>query len=66
MTHTPDPLAELRLAGFPVDVMPDEQLAVLTDLSAAEITLLLDLKRRLDAAEPEVQAHVTVAGAGLF
>jgi hypothetical protein len=62
----PDALAGLREAGFPVDLLPEDQIAVLADLSADELTLLVDLKRRLDAAEPEVQAHVTVAGAGLF
>jgi hypothetical protein len=66
MTDSPEPLAALRLAGFPVDVMPEEQLAVLAALSTAEVDLLVDLKHKLDAAEPEVQAHVTVAGAGLF
>ncbi|GLY29775.1 aroma-sacti cluster domain-containing protein [Kineosporia sp. NBRC 101731] len=61
-----NPLTGLRRAGFPVDELTEEQLEVLTGLSADEVTLLVDIKQRLDAVEPEVQAHVTVAGAGLF
>jgi hypothetical protein len=61
-----DPLAALQAAGFPLDLISDEELAVFRTLSAAEVSLLVGIKERLDAAAPEVQAHVTVAGAGLF
>jgi hypothetical protein len=65
--HPPQPpLAQLEAAGFPVHELGEDELAVLSDLTPEEVRLLLDIKRRLDAAEPEVQAHVTVAGAGLF
>ncbi len=62
----PGALVELRAAGFPLEDLTDEQLSVLAGLGAEELSLLIDIKARLDAVEPEVQAHVTVAGAGLF
>ena len=69
---TPDPpgaceaLAALEAAGFPVAAFSPEQSAVLAGLSGAEVALLTELKRRLDAVEPEVQAHNVIAGAALF
>ncbi|GAA2139128.1 hypothetical protein GCM10009760_20990 [Kitasatospora kazusensis] len=65
---TPDPrtIAVLAAAGFPVDVLTDEQLQVFATLSEEELTLLLDIKSRLDDVEPEVQAHGSVAGGALF
>jgi hypothetical protein len=62
--HT-DPLTTLAAAGFPVDAISDEQRAVFATLSDEEVALLTDLRARLDALEPEVQAH-TVAGGGMF
>ncbi|MET8858827.1 aroma-sacti cluster domain-containing protein [Streptomyces sp. NPDC004579] len=59
-------LLALEDAGFPLHTLSPEQREVLQDLSAQELTLLLDLKRRLDAAEPEVQAHSEIAGGALF
>jgi hypothetical protein len=59
-------LAALDTAGFPVASFTDEQRSVFAELSAAEIELLVGLKGRLDAVEPEVQAHSTVAGGALF
>lgn len=55
--HDRDRLRALEDAGFPLDSLSAEQREVLRDLSAEELTLLLGLKERLDAAEPEVQAH---------
>jgi hypothetical protein len=64
---TPDATIDtLAAAGFPVDTFTDEQLAVFGDLTPPEIDLIVDIKRRLDAVEPEVQAHAAVAGAALF
>ncbi|MEY2242488.1 aroma-sacti cluster domain-containing protein [Streptomyces sp. NPDC005070] len=59
-------LRALEDAGFPLHSLSPEQREVLQDLSAQELTLLLDLKQRLDAAEPEVQAHSEIAGGALF
>jgi hypothetical protein len=59
-------LRALAEAGFPVDSFTDEQLAVFAGLSAGEVELIVDIKSRLDAVEPEVQAHAAVAGAALF
>jgi hypothetical protein len=59
-------LRALAGAGFPVDRFTEEQCAVFRGLSAPELELILDIKRRLDAVEPEVQAHSVVAGAALF
>ncbi|MDQ2838858.1 MAG: hypothetical protein M3Y42_20690 [Actinomycetota bacterium] len=61
-----DPLAALEAAGFPIEAITDEQRAVFADLSADEVALLIDLRSRLDAVEPEVQAHTDIAGGGLF
>ncbi|MFD4672443.1 aroma-sacti cluster domain-containing protein [Lentzea sp. HUAS TT2] len=59
-------LDALAAAGFPVDSCTDEQRAVFGELSGQELELILDIKRRLDEVEPEVQAHSVVAGAALF
>ncbi|MCF4135905.1 hypothetical protein L1856_01760 [Streptomyces sp. Tue 6430] len=64
--HDRDRLQALEDAGFPLDSLSAEQREVLRDLSAEELTLLLGLKERLDAAEPEVQAHSEIAGGALF
>jgi len=60
-----DPLTALIAAGFPLEGISDDQRAVFATLSPEEVTLLIDLRARLDAVEPEVQAH-NVAGAGMF
>jgi hypothetical protein len=65
MTHQNEQLQALEAAGFPIDFMSEDQLAVYASLTAQEVELLIDLRSRLDAAEPEVQAH-NVAGAGMF
>ncbi|MGK4582688.1 aroma-sacti cluster domain-containing protein [Kitasatospora sp. HPMI-4] len=61
-----DGIAALAAAGFPVDALTDEQLAVFGSLSQEELTLLVDLKARLDEVAPDVQAHGAVAGGALF
>ncbi|MGW4220006.1 aroma-sacti cluster domain-containing protein [Streptomyces bacillaris] len=69
VTSSPDtsPLeATLHAAGFPVDLLTDEQRLVLGELTTEELTLLLDVKSRLDAVGPEVQAHGEIAGGALF
>ncbi|MEU9335606.1 aroma-sacti cluster domain-containing protein [Streptomyces sp. NPDC048290] len=64
--HGHDPLRALEDAGFPLHSLSPEQREVLHALSGEELTLLLGLKERLDAAEPEVQAHSEIAGGALF
>ncbi|MEU2758791.1 MULTISPECIES: aroma-sacti cluster domain-containing protein [unclassified Streptomyces] len=59
----PDALYE---AGFPVDLLTEEQREVLSGLTEEELALLLDVKSRLDAVGPEVQAHGEIAGGALF
>lgn len=58
--------AVLYEAGFPVDLLTEEQRLVLSELTPQELTLLLDVKSRLDAVGPEVQAHGEIAGGALF
>ncbi|MEU0162115.1 aroma-sacti cluster domain-containing protein [Streptomyces sp. NPDC006261] len=58
--------AVLYGAGFPVDLLTEEQRLVLSELTPQELTLLLDVKNRLDAVGPEVQAHGEIAGGALF
>lgn len=65
-TAPADPLARLAEAGFPLEALPEEERAVLADLSPAETELLLGIKQRLDEAEPEVRAHGEIAGGALF
>ena len=65
-TEPLDPIAALAAAGFPVMTFTDEQRTAFAGLSAEEVTLLVDLKGRLDAMEPDVQAHSVIAGAALF
>ncbi|MEU1127854.1 aroma-sacti cluster domain-containing protein [Streptomyces sp. NPDC005899] len=59
----PDALYE---AGLPVDQLSEEQRLVLSQLTPEELGVLLDIKSRLDAVEPEVQAHGEIAGGALF
>ncbi|MYW82457.1 hypothetical protein F610DRAFT_01830 [Streptomyces sp. LaPpAH-199] len=63
--RTPLPPA-LYEAGFPVDLLTEEQREVLAELTPEELALLLDVKSRLDAVGPEVQAHGEIAGGALF
>ncbi|MEW1610602.1 MULTISPECIES: aroma-sacti cluster domain-containing protein [unclassified Streptomyces] len=58
--------AVLYEAGFAVDLLTEEQRSVLSELTPQELTLLLDVKSRLDAVGPEVQAHGEIAGGALF
>ena len=66
MTRPPDRLAVLYGAGFAVDLLTDEQRQVLDELAPEELAVLLDIKTRLDAVGPEVQAHGEIAGGALF
>ncbi|MFH8883683.1 aroma-sacti cluster domain-containing protein [Streptomyces californicus] len=63
--HPPLPPA-LYEAGFPVELLTEEQREVLAELTPEELALLLDVKSRLDAVGPEVQAHGEIAGGALF
>lgn len=62
----PEPIARLLQAGFPLLEMTAEQREVLSGLSDDELTLLIEIKARLDAVGSEVQAHGISAGAGMF
>ncbi|HTJ67821.1 MAG TPA: aroma-sacti cluster domain-containing protein [Actinospica sp.] len=63
---TDSPLDRLRAAGFPVDALTTEQINVLSALTPHELSVLEDIKHRLDEVEPEVRAHGDVAGGALF
>jgi hypothetical protein len=64
--HQEDQLAALEAAGFPIGSITEEQRAVFGTLSDEEVALLIGIRTRLDAVEPEVLAHTDVAGGGLF
>ncbi len=60
-----DPLAELRAAGFAVEVLSDEQREVLSTLTEEELVVLTDVRQRLTDSAPEVEAHsgpMTIGG----
>jgi hypothetical protein len=59
-------LAALEAAGFPIASITQEQRAVFSTLTEEEVRLLIDLRTRLDAVEPEVMAHTDIAGSGMF
>jgi hypothetical protein len=62
-----DPIQALRDAGIPVDAVPEEQRAVLKDLSEQELNTLIDIHRRVeDAGEVEGYAGCTITGGVLF
>jgi hypothetical protein len=62
-----DPIQALRDAGVPVDAIPEEQRAVLADLSEQELKTLVDIHRRVeDAGEVQGYAGCTVTGGVLF
>ncbi|MEU2391392.1 aroma-sacti cluster domain-containing protein [Streptomyces sp. NPDC007369] len=56
----------MAAAGFDLDALSEEQYEVLRALAPEELALLVDIRGRLDAAAPEVQAHADVAGGALF
>lgn len=67
MAEHDENLRALELAGFPVTTFTEEQRDVFSRLTPAELEIMIDIKGRLDAVEPEVQAHsVTPAGAAMF
>ena len=59
-------VSELEALGFAVAQLPEEQQEVLRALTDEELSLLVDIKARLDEVGPEVQAHSEIAGAALF
>ncbi|MFD0356359.1 aroma-sacti cluster domain-containing protein [Streptomyces sp. NPDC127110] len=59
-------LEALAAAGFELDALSEGQHEVLRALAPEELALLVDIRGRLDAAAPEVQAHADVAGGALF
>lgn len=66
MTDRHHTLRRLEEAGFALDALTEEQQEVLEALSPQELSLLLDIKSRLDEVGPEVQAHAEIAGGALF
>jgi hypothetical protein len=65
---TPDEatLDMLASAGFPLHLLSDEQRQVCAGLTADEAALLISLKERFAAAEPEVLAHTGVYAGGVM
>ncbi|HEY7484446.1 MAG TPA: aroma-sacti cluster domain-containing protein [Streptosporangiaceae bacterium] len=61
-----DPLQILADAGLPTDRLPPQQRDVLATLSPEEVELILALKERLDAAEPDVVAHSEWIGGAIW
>jgi hypothetical protein len=62
-----DPIQTLRDAGVPVDAIPEEQRAVLADLSEQELKTLVDIHQRVeDAGEVQGYRGCTVTGGVLF
>ena len=62
-----DPIQMLRDAGVPVDAIPEEQRAVLGDLSEQEVNTLVDIHRRVeDAGEVQGYAGCTITGGVIF
>ncbi|GID90776.1 aroma-sacti cluster domain-containing protein [Amorphoplanes digitatis] len=59
-------LDDLEAYGFDVSTLPVEQQEVLRDLTEAELSMLADIRARLDEVGPEVSAHSEIAGAALF
>jgi len=52
-----DPVAALREAECPVDLLNEAQRAVIASLSEQEAEVLISVQRRLREAEGEVLAH---------
>lgn len=53
-----DALSALRAGGNPVDLLTEEQRAVLGGLTEEEVSVLNSIKKRLDAASDiEVEGH---------
>jgi hypothetical protein len=52
-----DAITALRDAGQPVDLLTDGQRQVLSALTEHEVEVLVDLQRRLRAAQPEVEGQ---------
>ena len=59
-------LDRLTGLGLDVDYATEEQLAVLASLSEEELALLVQVKRRLDEAGSDVEAHGIEGGALLW
>ena len=56
-----DALTALRDAGNPVDLLTDQERAVIARLSETEVSVLISVKERLDAAsDSEVEGHANV------
>lgn len=56
-----DALAALRDAGNPVELLTDQQQAVLAQLSEMEVRVLISVQEKLDAAsDSEVEAHSNI------
>ncbi|GIJ47870.1 hypothetical protein Val02_47560 [Virgisporangium aliadipatigenens] len=66
MTDGAYTVEELEAHGFPVHDLTEEQRDVLRNLTPEEFAILVDVRARLEAVGPEVQAHAEIAGAALF
>ncbi len=66
-TSQNDPIKALRDAGVPVDALSAEQRQALADLSPQEVSILLDIQRRVEGTgEVEGYAGCTITGGVLF
>jgi len=54
---TYDALSELRRAGHPVDLLPEGQREVLSELNENEVALLNSIRARLEDAAAEVEGQ---------
>ena len=50
-------LDALAGVGFPLSGLPPEQLRALSELTEDEVAVLIDIRQRLAAAGPDVEAH---------
>ncbi|MDF5759103.1 aroma-sacti cluster domain-containing protein [Spongiactinospora sp. TRM90649] len=66
MTAAPDPRLVLEACGLRLADLPPEQQEVLLGLSAEELAVLVEVRRRLDESGPEVVAHQQRTVGGLL
>jgi len=52
-----DAITALQEAGQPVDLLTDSQRAVLASLTEQEVSVLVDVSRRLRAVQPDVEGQ---------
>jgi hypothetical protein len=53
-----DALRELADAGLDLEVISDEQRAIVSGLSQEEVAMLISIQKQLLESDPEVEAHI--------